>query len=102
MSNTLIVIDSFKKYQILAFCCALATVVTGYKVLVVVPINGKSHWLYMESFIKEFLHRGHQVTCITSFKLNGPKIDNYTEILIDPPLEMQRISKCIFVAHGSF
>lgn len=73
--------------------CALATTIHGYKILMMVPINGKSHWNYMESFVKALIDRGHQVTCITSIKLSGPKPDNYTEILIDPPFNMQNISK---------
>lgn len=73
--------------------CALATTIHGYKILVMVPINGKSHWNYMESFVKSLIDRGHQVTCITSIKLSEPKPDNYTEILIDPPFNMQNISK---------
>lgn len=47
----------------------------------------------MQVFIKELLMRGHEVTCITSIKLSGHKYENYTEILIDPPYDMQNISK---------
>lgn len=75
------------------FLSVLATISDGYRILVVVPINGKSHGLYMESFLKEFLNRGHEITCITSFKMSGPKLNNYTEILIDPPFDMQSMSK---------
>lgn len=71
----------------------MATVVSGYKVLVVAPVSGKSHWLYMENFVKEFVHRKHEVTCITPFKLSGPKLENYTEILADPPFNIHSLSK---------
>ncbi|XP_055295942.1 UDP-glucosyltransferase 2-like [Sitodiplosis mosellana] len=79
--------------RIFAFLCALATTIHGYNVLVMVPINGKSHWNYMEVFVKELINRGHQVTCITSITISGPKPDNYTEILIDPPFNLQNIIK---------
>lgn len=65
----------------------------GYNILVLVPINRDGHWNYMQNFIKELLTRGHEVTCITSIKLTEPKYENYTEILIDPPYDMQNISK---------
>lgn len=73
------------------FLCifALATSVHGYKVLVLVPMNGKSHWNYMKVFVKEFLIRGHEVTCVTSISMGDHKFENYTEILIDPPLNLQ-------------
>lgn len=76
----------------LMFVCAFATAVQAYKVLVLVPINGKSHWNYMQVFVKEFLNRGHEVTAITSIALGGKKHNNYTEILINPPFDMQSLS----------
>lgn len=84
---------SKQKFHFFAILCALATTVHGYRILVLVPINRSSHWNYMQVFIKELLTRGHEVTCITSIKLTGHKYENYTEILIDPPYDMQNISK---------
>lgn len=43
----------------------------------------------MERIIDALLERHHQVTAITNFKWNGPKPVNYTEILIDPPLDFE-------------
>lgn len=47
----------------------------------------------MQVFVKELLKREHEVTCITSITLGEPKPENYTEILIDPPYDMQNIGK---------
>lgn len=77
----------------LKFCCALAyfymfvwspPVVDAHKILVIVPMNGKSHWDYMKNFINELLNRGNEVTCITTISIGDNKPKNYTEILIDP------------------
>lgn len=53
----------------------------------------QSHWLYAETFVKSLLERGHEVTCVTSFRLSGPKQANYTEVLIDPPFDLNSFSK---------
>lgn len=78
---------------ILLCISALVTSVHGYKVLVLVPMNGKSHWNYMKVFVQEFLSRGHEVTCITSISMGDHISDNYTEILIDPPLNIEGFSE---------
>lgn len=65
----------------------------GYKILFLAPLNGKSHWMYLQTFIEAILDRGHEVTCITSITFNGPKSENYTEVLIDPPLDLNVVSK---------
>lgn len=54
-----------------------------------VPMNGKSHMNYVQVFIRELIGRGHEVTCITSISMSGTKPDNYTEILIEPPFDME-------------
>lgn len=77
------------------FICVWATSVQSYKILFQVPINGKSHWNFLQVFVKELLHRGHEVTCITSISM-GTKIDNYTEILINPAFDMGHISRLAF------
>uniref|UniRef100_A0A182RDT2 UDP-glucuronosyltransferase n=1 Tax=Anopheles funestus TaxID=62324 RepID=A0A182RDT2_ANOFN len=56
----------------------------GYKILFLVPFPGPSHWLMLKHFIRELTERQHQVTCITAFPF-GEKLQNYDEILIDPP-----------------
>lgn len=75
-----------------ALLCAFALIksVQSHKVLVLVPLNGKSHWFYMQAFVKELIERGHEVTCVTSIAMES-KPKNYTEILIDPPFDMQNI-----------
>lgn len=49
----------------------------------------------MQTFVEELVHRGHEVTCITSQKFIGPKPQNYTEVLIDPPLDLSTLRKII-------
>lgn len=56
-------------------------------------VTGKSHWVYLENFVRALLDRKHEVTCITNVPMSGPKSENYTEILIDPPLDMDTFRK---------
>lgn len=70
--------------------------VQAHKILVLVPFNGKSHWNYMSVFVKELLDRGHEVTTVTSISM-GSKLNNYTEILIDPPYDWLTKSKISFI-----
>lgn len=65
----------------------------GYNILVLVPFNGRSHWILLERIIDALLERHHHVTAITNFKWDGPEPLNYTEILIDPPLDFEKQSK---------
>lgn len=46
----------------------------------------------MQTIIEALLNRGHEVTAITSFKWN-PLPVNYTEVLIDPPLDWGKFRK---------
>lgn len=48
------------------------------------PLPGNSHWLMIQHIISELVTRGHQVTSINALKFNG-NMENYTEILLDPP-----------------
>lgn len=73
--------------------CGLLQLTAGYKMLFLVPFNGKSHWILLERLIEALLDRDHHVTAITNFKWNGPKPQNYTEILIDPPLDFEKESE---------
>lgn len=58
------------------------------------PFNGKSHFLYLQSFVKALLDRGHEVTFLTSQSLSHLKLDNYTEVLIDPPFDIHSLCEC--------
>lgn len=83
------------KFCVFTFLCTflLAASVEGHKVLVIVPMHGISHWNYMKVFINELTDRGHEVTCITNIPMGKDKPVNYTEILIDPPLEIQNVGE---------
>lgn len=83
------------KFCVFAFFCTLllASSVQGHKILVIVPMHGKSHWNYMKVFINELVNRGHEVTCITNISMGKQKPINYTEILIDPPYEIQNLGE---------
>lgn len=73
---------------LLTFLCmfvSIPSVIDAHKILVIVPMNGKSHWDYMKVFINELLNRGNEVTCITTISIGDNQPKNYTEILIDPP-----------------
>lgn len=71
----------------------LLTVCNAYKILILAPMNGKSHFLYMSSFVKAAVERGHEVTFLTSNSLNDLNLANYTEVLVDPPLDLAANSK---------
>lgn len=64
----------------------------SYKILFLAPFNGKSHFLFMQSFVRAFLDRGHEVTFLTSNSLDHLKLSNYTEVLVDPPLDLEKMS----------
>lgn len=64
------------------------TICNGYKVLFLAPMNGKSHFLYLQNFVHALLKRGHEVTFLTSNSLSHLKLANYTEVLIDPPIDL--------------
>lgn len=65
----------------------LATVCNAYKVLVLGPMSAPSHFLYVSSFVRALLDRGHEVTYLTSNSLSKLNSANYSEILIDPPYD---------------
>lgn len=70
----------------------LVAACNAYKVLVLCPMNGRSHFLYMSTFVEALLGRGHEVTYLTSNSHHNLKLANYTEVLIDPPFNVP--SKC--------
>lgn len=64
---------------------------SGYKILFLTPLYGKSHWLFMQHIIKALLDRYHEVTVITARTWDDVKPINYTEVLIDPPIDLDPI-----------
>lgn len=62
----------------------------GYKILFLTPFPGASHWPFMQHIVKALLDRNHEMTVITSKTWNGPKPPNYTEILVDPPFDLDK------------
>lgn len=87
-------------FFLITFLCifTLAPIIDGHKILVIVPLYGKSHSSYMKVFIDELLNRGNEITCITSITIGDPKPQNYTEILIDPPYYRHNLSKSLINA----
>lgn len=65
----------------------------GYNILFLGPMNGMSHTLFMSSFVQTLISRGHRVTFLTSNSLKHLNLANYTEILVDPPLDLVALSK---------
>lgn len=47
----------------------------------------------MKVFVDELVNRGNEITCITSISMGKHKLGNYTEILIDPPFELQSLGE---------
>lgn len=71
----------------------LLSVCNGYKVLFLAPFNAKSHIIYLQNFVRALIDRGHEVTFVTSIPLTDIKVSNYTEVLIDPPLDLASMSE---------
>lgn len=65
----------------------------GYKILFITTVSGKSHWLFLQHIIRELIDRQHELTVITPFLWPGTKPVNYTEVLIDPPFNIESICK---------
>lgn len=78
----------------------LITLSSGYKILFLAPFYGKSHTLYMQSFVRELLNRNHEVTFLTSHSLDHLNLANYTEILIDPPFPAAEASESKYLFCG--
>lgn len=53
------------------------------------PLDVSSHWLFMKNIVQALLDRNHEVTVITANTWNGEKPKNYTEVLIDPPMNIE-------------
>lgn len=73
---------------------ALAVVVAsvnGANILFLVPFPGPSHWILLQQFAMELVNRGHNVTAVVNQPIKNFKSPNYTEVLIDPPLDLTKI-----------
>lgn len=66
------------------------SVVNGAKILVLIPSPSPSHFILLQHFIKELVNRGHNVTAVVNRSIDNFASVNYTEILIDPPLDMDK------------
>lgn len=86
----------FLVFLFLSVLISVPSTIHGHKILVMVPLYGKSHWNYMTVFVQDLLNRGHEITCITNMAMPDPKPKNYTEILIDPPYLRQNLGKLAF------
>lgn len=60
----------------------------GSNVLFLVPFPSPSHWILLQNFVKELVKRGHTVTSVVSKPITNFRSPNYTEILIDPPFDL--------------
>ncbi|XP_015175625.1 PREDICTED: UDP-glucuronosyltransferase 1-4-like, partial [Polistes dominula] len=65
----------------LAFIICQSSMIDGYRILGLFPINGKSHWVMIEALMRGLAERGHQVDVFTFFKTKNQHT-NYNEILI--------------------
>jgi glucuronosyltransferase len=57
--------------------------IDAYKILLLIPFPGPSHFLMFKVLIRELVSRGHEVTSISAFPFNE-ELANYTEIKIEP------------------
>lgn len=70
--------------------CTIISMVNGANILFLVPSPSPSHWILLQVFVKELIKRGHSVTAVTNRAINNFNSTNYTELLIDPPLDMDK------------
>lgn len=54
-------------------------IVEGAKILALVPLAARSHWIIMEPLFRELASRGHQLTVYSTFPQKQP-LANYTDI----------------------
>lgn len=73
--------------------CVFAASANGLKILFLGPLNAKSHFLFLQIFVRELVSRGHEVTFLTSNTLSNLHLVNYTEILVDPPLDFSQLGR---------
>ena len=70
------------------------SIIEGSKILFLIPFPGPSHFLMFKVFIKELIDRGHEVTAISAYPFKE-RLDNYTEILIEPQWSFGDACKCL-------
>lgn len=63
------------------------------RILFLGPFVGTSHFLYCKSFVIELLKRGHDVTFVTSNSMKSMNLTAYTEILVEPRFDIEKMSK---------
>lgn len=70
----------------------------AYKILLLAPLPGPSHWGMMQNIINELLNRGHEVTAISSFELErDPSLmQNYTEVRVIPKLDVNEYREHLY------
>ncbi|XP_031631803.1 UDP-glucuronosyltransferase 1-10-like [Contarinia nasturtii] len=68
-----------------------ADAISGYKILFIFPLNAQNHWQFSQRIIKTLLNRHHEVTCITSLPWPESMPINYTEVLVELPLNLSQI-----------
>lgn len=73
--------------------CAFISVTNAYQILFFSLYHAKSHEIYLQSFVKALLKRGHHVTHLTHTASYWQSNTNYTEILIDPPFDADATRK---------
>lgn len=49
----------------------------------------------LQNLAKELMNRGHELTAIVNYPISNFQSPNYTEVLIDPPLDASKIRKSI-------
>lgn len=96
------VFHSFQKLQFIFIICLLFCMNSnsnGYKILVLAPFPGVSHWGMIQEIINGLLDHGHEVTVIAGIK-NKRELSqinkNYTEVLIDPIIDFEKYGELQF------
>ncbi|XP_015600388.1 UDP-glucuronosyltransferase 2A3 [Cephus cinctus] len=68
----------------------------GFKILVLVPYSGKSHWYVFRPILEELVKRGNDVTVVSNFPREKP-LKNYHDISIAGPLTVSSHTKSMNV-----
>lgn len=70
--------------------------VDGLKVLAVLPILTKSHWIIGHEIVKSLVDAGHKATVLSPYPLKE-RIPNYEEVDISGPMMSLHDCKCCVV-----
>lgn len=68
------------RYSLLPLLLLIALPIQGYRILCIMPYNGKSHYQVTEALCKALAEHGHQIDMISHFPSKTP-IANYTDIV---------------------